>query len=195
MSSFWERTSAPSTGDANFTNNNYGGNSPCVLGYPQWWTGSTLSNCVGYAYGRWLEMGAGSDAAVRGMSNAPSYIMRTKSEYISSTPNRGAAVLFTQPIALYDTGHIAIVENYDDTYIYCSESNYGSALSTGYGWRRVTYNRNSAYGYLQFPGESPGPSPGPEPTPTTTYTARAMCDLDPSLGYAKVALVSKDTWD
>ena len=134
-----------------------------------------------------------SELDARGMANAPSYVMREKSQYISSSPNRGAAVLFKQPIALYDTGHIAIVENYDGTYLYCSESNYGRSISSGYGWRRATYNRSSAYGYLQFPGESPDPGPTPGPTPTTTYTARAMCDLDPSIAYAKVALVPKDT--
>lgn len=119
-----------------------------------------------------MEMGAGSDAAARGMANAPSWIVRNRSDYISSTPNRGAAVLFFSPIALYSTGHIAIVENYDDTYLYCSESNWGSSRYSGLGWRRTTYNRSDAYGYLQFPGESPGPDPGP--TPTGTYTINFM---------------------
>lgn len=154
--SYWQRTSCPSSGDSNFTMADAGGVSPCIPGDPQLWTGSTLANCVGYVWGRWSEMGCAAEATARGMANSASYIRREKSGYRSDSPNRGACVVFTYQ-------HVAIVESYDDNYIYCTQSSY----QRGATWETTTYSRSNStiWGYLQFPGDSPTPGPTPTPEP------------------------------
>ena len=165
---YWRRTSRPDYRDPHFTMSSSGGYSPCVQGSVPWWPGSTLSNCVGYVWGRWSEMGYGNTATAYGFANAPSYIKRKaieRGEY-SSSPNRGSAAIFFSPIALYSTGHIAIVESWDDYNVYCTESNYGSAVDSNLAWREVTYSRSVVDGYILFPeGGDPGPGPGPDPDP------------------------------
>ena len=58
-------------------------------------------------------MGYGSTATAYGFTNAPSYIKRKaieRGEY-SSSPNQGSAAIFFSPVAVYPTGHGAIVES------------------------------------------------------------------------------------
>lgn len=146
--SYWRRTEAPKAFDANFTGIAYKGLSQCVtdLEHPAW-TGSTLWNCVGYVWGRWSEMGYGTEATERGLTNSASWIIRNKKAFLSSDPSVGAVALFDVGTFSKYYSHVAIVESFDDNYIYVTESDYYSFL-----WREQTYSRSMPSCYMPLPG-------------------------------------------
>ena len=143
----------------------YGGNSICIQGYPPLFTGCTLSNCVGWAWGRWQQINGSVDPRLPA-SNAGNWWRQAQNAGMNtgSTPQLGAVACFN--------GHVAIVEEIapDGSYINCSESDYGGNAFT---YRTRYRSQNWSYpGYAQFQGfiyqndtPTPGPGPGPEPEP------------------------------
>lgn len=116
---FVPRLTIPSNTDLNWIKTTYGGYNHCILGSPSYGTGSVLSNCTGYAWGRWREL-LGHDHNLS-TGNASNWYGHTSDGYQrGSTPKLGA-------VACWGTGdgHVAIVEHITLTYIRCSESGWG----------------------------------------------------------------------
>lgn len=143
----------------------HGGNSPCIQGHPPVFTGCTVANCVGWAWGRWQQINGSIDSRLP-YSNAGNWWRQAQSAGMNtgSEPQLGAVICFN--------GHVAIVEEIaaDGTYINCSESDYGTNF---FAYRTRYRSQNWSYpGYSQFQGfiyqndtPTPGPGPGPEPEP------------------------------
>lgn len=113
-----------------------GGWSPCIKGKPTDPTANVLSNCVGYANGRFNEI---IDIAkdITGCTystlccNAENWIERAKAAglEIGQTPRRGAVMCWQRGETLNGkdgAGHVEIVEDiYNNNKVYTSASNYG----------------------------------------------------------------------
>lgn len=140
-----------------------GGNSPCILGSPLYQSGCTLSNCVGWAWGR-FNQGRGSVDSRLPSGNAGSWYARAQAAGMptGSEPRLGAVLCLSG-------GHVAIVEEIaaDGSFINCSESDYGGAAFS----YRTRYRSNNwelaVHGFQGFiyQDESYTPEPGPDPEP------------------------------
>lgn len=125
------RTTKPCKGNKFFITKSKGGYSQCVKGYPTDKDCDVLSNCVGYACGRFNEI-IGSMKYPLLNCNAENFIERAKSLglTIASYPTLGGIMVWQKGKTLSGVdgaGHVAIVERIDSaTQIYTSESNYGS---------------------------------------------------------------------
>lgn len=104
----------------------YGGYSPCIAGYPLYQQGCTLANCVGWAWGRYCEIKGEIDNDLP-TGNAGTWYTTAQQRGMSvgQEPALGAVICFSG-------GHVAIVEYISDdgSYICCSESDYGGAAFT-----------------------------------------------------------------
>lgn len=126
------RTTCPS-------NNKYyirqvnGGWNGAVQGKPTKSGANVLSNCVGYANGRFAEIQGLGYIKYQLVCNAENFIEKAKAYglKISSTPKQGGIMVWQKGNTLnsYDgAGHVAIVERVDSTNkIYTSESAYGGS--------------------------------------------------------------------
>ena len=141
-----------------------GGISPCIPGSPLLETGSTLSNCVGWAWGRYQQIHGSVDPRLPA-SSAGSWYRQAQAAGMStgSTPALGAVLCL-------GGGHVAIVEEIadDGTFINCSESDYGGAAFT----YRTRYRANNYelsvggfQGFIYNDSFDPPPGPGPDPEP------------------------------
>lgn len=142
-----------------------GGNSPCILGNPPYQTGCTLSNCVGWAWGRYCQIRGSADPLLP-TGNAGQWWRQAQinGKNTGSEPALGAVICFD--------GHVAIVEEIaaDGSFINCSESDWGGAA---FIYRTRYRSQNWSFtGYSPFQGfiyqddqPTPGPGPGPEPEP------------------------------
>lgn len=108
----------------------YGGYSPCISGYPLYFKGSVLANCVGYATGRFNEIGGYGSIkyAIRG--NAENWIDNCpKTLKIGTEPKQGCVMVWQRGATKQEkdgAGHVAIVEKVINSYtIFTSESGYG----------------------------------------------------------------------
>ena len=106
------------------------GVSPCVYGNPQAWQYSSLSNCVGYVWGRVYEIlvSVGREDIAKTLQNPPN----AKSFWAKFMPSweRGQEAR-VGAIAVWDTGanragHVAIVEAVDNEVV-VSASDYGGS--------------------------------------------------------------------
>ncbi|MGA4517425.1 CHAP domain-containing protein [Solibacillus silvestris] len=129
---FNARTSSPSTSNKYYIHTSGGGYNKCIKikGY------DCLPNCVGYAYGRYMEA-AGKTACSLPRSNAEDWIASAKSKGFETgdVPKLGAVLCFRKGKVKNSSdgcGHVLIVEkiNYNDagkiTSILCSQSGYKS---------------------------------------------------------------------
>lgn len=143
----------------------HGGNSPCIQGNPPLFTGCTLANCVGWAWGRWQQINGSIDPRLP-KSNAGNWWRQANTAGMNtgSEPQLGAVICFN--------GHVAVVEEIaaDGSFINCSESDWGGDAFT---YRTRYRSQNWSFtGYSPFQGfiyqndtPTPGPGPGPEPEP------------------------------
>ena len=154
MSTFVPRTTAPSSSDPNWIRYTYGGRNRCIIsdtaytyGYS---AGSVLPNCVGYAWGRFMEI-LGEEPKLS-TGNAGLWYSYTADGYQRGTePQLGAVACWSKP---GDYGHVAIVEQINsDGSIVTSNS--------GWGWKsprgpvemiRGTYPRWTTWSGYQFQG-------------------------------------------
>ena len=141
MSAFTPRLSRPTNTDLRWINTAYGGYNQCILGSPSYGTGSVLSNCVGYAWGRWLEI-LNATTCNLSTNQAEIWYLNTGDGYRrGSDPKLGAVICYDEPGV--GSGHVAIVEqiNYDSlgniTSLVLSESVYGG----------VTFRLQTVYAY------------------------------------------------
>ena len=124
------RNKKPEKGNKFYTRKASGGYSTCVKGKPTDEC-DVLSNCVGYACGRFNEI-IGEMKYPSLNCNAENFIERAKNTYgleVSDVPTLGGIMVWQKGSTLGSSdgaGHVAIVERIDSSnQIFTSESNYG----------------------------------------------------------------------
>lgn len=142
------RTSKPGAGNKFFITTGAGGYSRCIVGKPKDSQCNVLSNCVGYACGRFNEI-IGSMKYPYLNCNAENFIERAKNTYglqVVSYPTLGGIMVWKKGNTLSGNdgaGHVAVVERIDSAnQIYTSESGYGGSAF----WNSVRKNTNGRWG-------------------------------------------------
>lgn len=175
------RTSKPGTSNKFYITKSKGGYSSCIQGKPTDSQCDVLSNCVGYACGRFNEIiGAMKYPALN--CNAENFIERAKRLGLNvvSYPTLGGIMVWQKGKTLSGNdgaGHVAVVEKIiDGNTIYTSESGYGGSAF----WNSTRKNSNGRWGLgnsYTFRGCIINPVIGdvhyvapvePTPTPSTT---------------------------
>lgn len=143
---FCARTGRP-TGGIFYNNGNNNGASWCVNGNPTDSRCNVLSNCVGYACGRFNEI-IGSMKYKTLCCNAENFIERAKDAglQISNVPTLGGIMVWQKGATLngYDgAGHVEVVERIDNAnQIYTSASNWGGTTF----YNAIRNNSNGRWG-------------------------------------------------
>lgn len=173
------RTSKPQAGNKYYIRQVSGGWNGAVQGKPTD-ACNVLANCVGYANGRFNEIGAYGECKYQLVSNAENFIEHAKKQglQVVDYPTLGGIMVFQKGETLNGSdgaGHVMIVERIDNAnQIYTSESGYGSNAF----WNSLRTNNNGRWGMgkgytfrgcIVNPaigpviGEDPKPEPIPEP--------------------------------
>ncbi len=174
------RTTKPTSGNKFFITKSKGGYSTCIQGSPTDSQCNVLSNCVGYACGRFNEIiGAMKYPSLN--CNAENFIERAKNTYgleISSVPTLGGIMVWQKGTLSGNNGagHVAIVEKIiDSNTIYTSESGYGGSAF----WNSTRRNTNGRWGLgsaYTFRGCIVNPAIGKVVAPTPTPSAKKSID-------------------
>lgn len=141
------RTSKPGAGNKFFITTKAGGYSRCIVGKPTDSQCNVLSNCVGYACGRFNEI-IGSMKYPYLNCNAENFIERAKSAglQVVNYPTLGGIMVWQKGDTLSGNdgaGHVAVVERIDSAnQIYTSESAYGGSAF----WNSIRKNTNGRWG-------------------------------------------------
>lgn len=127
---FTKRTVKPEKGNKYYIRKASGGWSPCIQGSPKDPDCDVLSNCVGYAIGRFNEIGGYGACKYLSSVNAENFIQFKGSDLeAGQTPKPGACMVWQKGATLSGAdgaGHVAIVEQVmSDTEVMTSESAYG----------------------------------------------------------------------
>lgn len=147
MATYKPRLSAPSATNANYLHTSVSGKNSCI----HIKNGSCLPNCVGYAFGRWIELLGKTPKLSRG--NAENWWGYNDGYKRGQTPKLGAVVCWAKGkvgVGSDGAGHVAIVEQINpDGSIVCSESNYGG---TRFNLRtlKAPYSLGSKYTFQGF---------------------------------------------
>lgn len=176
------RTSKPGAGNKFFITTGAGGYSHCIVGKPTDSQCNVLSNCVGYACGRFNEI-IGSMKYPYLNCNAENFIERAKSAglQVVNYPALGGIMVWQKGDTLSGNdgaGHVAIVERIDSAnQIYTSESGYGGSAF----WNSIRKNTNGRWGIgsgYSFRSCIINPAIGDvhyvEPTPTPTPSGETI---------------------
>lgn len=174
------RTTKPTSGNKFFITKSKGGYSTCIQGSPTDSQCNVLSNCVGYACGRFNEIiGAMKYPSLN--CNAENFIERAKNTYgleISSVPTLGGTMVWQKGTLSGNdgAGHVAVVEKIiDSNTIYTSESGYGGSAF----WNSTRRNTNGRWGLgsaYTFRGCIVNPAIGKVVAPTPTPSAKKSVD-------------------
>ena len=174
------RTTKPTSGNKFFITKSKGGYSTCIQGSPTDSQCNVLSNCVGYACGRFNEIiGAMKYPSLN--CNAENFIERAKNTYgleISSVPTLGGIIVWQKGTLSGNdgAGHVAVVEKIiDSNTIYTSESGYGGSAF----WNSTRRNTNGRWGLgsaYTFRGCIVNPAIGKVVAPTPTPSAKKSVD-------------------
>lgn len=174
------RTTKPTSGNKFFITKSKGGYSTCIQGSPTDSQCNVLSNCVGYACGRFNEIiGAMKYPSLN--CNAENFIERAKNTYgleISSVPTLGGIMVWQKGTLSGNdgAGHVAVVEKIiDSNTIYTSESGYGGSAF----WNSTRRNTNGRWGLgsaYTFRGCIVNPAIGKVVAPTPTPSAKKGVD-------------------
>ena len=139
---FTMRTTKPDAGNKYYIRKAQGGYSNAIYGKPTDSECNVLSNCVGYAYGRFNEIGGYGYCKYLAPVNAENFIQYKGSCEVGMVPKVGACMVWEGKGDL--AGHVAIVEKvYDNNHVYTSESGYGSKNPF---WNSHRYNNNGRWG-------------------------------------------------
>ena len=139
---FTMRTTKPGAGNKYYIRKAQGGYSNAIYGKPTDSECNVLSNCVGYAYGRFNEIGGYGYCKYLAPVNAENFIQYKGSCEVGMVPKVGACMVWEGKGDL--AGHVAIVEKvYDNNHVYTSESGYGSKKPF---WNSHRYNNNGRWG-------------------------------------------------
>lgn len=139
---FVPRLTAPAPSDLRWIKTTYGGYNRCVLGNPSYGTGSVLANCVGFCWGRWLELLNATNCQLS-TGNADHWYTHSDPYQRGSAPRLGAIACWSGG----SSGHVASVEKITATAITCSESAYN-----GYAFRVHDYDINMSRSGFTFQG-------------------------------------------
>lgn len=161
---FIPRFEAPRYDDKNYLIINYGGYNRCI----EIENGSVLPNCVGYAYGRFMEE-QGLTSCRLSTGDAKNFYSNTADNYArGQEPKLGAIICFDGG----KYGHLAVVEEITDEYINCSNSMYGGSkfyMKKYYKKDGYSFQGNTGYykcqGFIYPEVEFKDEEPQPEPTP------------------------------
>lgn len=127
---FSMRTTKPEKGNKYYNTKANGGYSDAIKGKPVNKDCDVLSNCVGYAYGRFNEIGKYGYCKYLRPVNAEKFIEYRGSLEVGNIPKVGAVMVWKKGQTLNGddgAGHVAIVEKViDENTVYTSESNYGA---------------------------------------------------------------------
>ena len=139
---FTMRTTKPGAGNKYYIRKAQGGYSNAIYGKPTDSECNVLANCVGYAYGRFNEIGGYGYCKYLAPVNAENFIQYKGSCEVGMVPKVGACMVWEGKGDL--AGHVAIVEKvYDNNHVYTSESGYGSKNPF---WNSHRYNNNGRWG-------------------------------------------------
>ena len=160
------RNTKPEKGNKYYIRKANGGYSNAIQGYPTDPDCNVLSNCVGYAYGRFNEIGEYGYCKYLAPVNVERFIEFAGSCEISMKPSKGACMVWEGKGDL--AGHVAIVEDiYDDGSLYISASDYGGRAF----YNQRIHNSNGRWGLsanYKFLGFIKNPAVKDEPTPAPT---------------------------
>ena len=127
---FVPRTTKPEAGNKYYIRKANGGYSDAIQGKPTDPECNVLSNCVGYAYGRFNEIGGYGECKYLCPTNAENFMQLKGSLEAGMEPKLGACMVWQKGATLNGTdgaGHVAIVEKIvSSTEIITSESGWNS---------------------------------------------------------------------
>lgn len=176
VSEFKMRTTKPEAGNKYYITKANGGWSNAIKGSPVDSDCDVLPNCVGYAYGRFNEIGGYGYCKYLSPVNAEKFMQYKGSLEVGQSPRLGACMVWQKGNTLDGSdgaGHVAIVEKiYSSTQIMTSESAYGgkafytSTRNKGDG----NWGMGSAYKFLGFIYNPAVNSSSSATTSTTTVT-------------------------
>lgn len=154
---FTPRLTRPEAGNPYYNTKANGGYSDAVQGKPTDSGCDALSNCVGYAYGRFNEIGGYGRMKYLRPVNAENFIQNAGGLTVSQTPQLGACMVWRKGATLSGSdgaGHVAIVEQViSQTRVITSES--GSGVSTPF-WTKTrnrgdgNWGAGAGYTFLGF---------------------------------------------
>ena len=155
---FTPRLTRPKSGNKYYIRKANGGYSNAVKGQPTDSQCDVLSNCVGYAYGRFNEIGGYGYCKYLAPVNAENFIQYKGSCKVGQTPKVGACMVWQKGPTLKGSdgaGHVAIVEKVvSDTEVVTSESGWNSSKPFWTQTRKKGSNgrwgASSAYTFLGF---------------------------------------------
>lgn len=159
MTVFVPRTACPTKKDLFFMREGYGGYSQCIAGNPLKYTGSALSNCVGYAWGRAAELegnknctigvpGSRLKAGKHNPTSAYAWMNYTNGRKTGKTPKLGAVCVWKSTVKA-NYGHVAVVEEvFSDGSWLSSESAYGGKAFVNRKYNKNCFRTN--YKFLGF---------------------------------------------
>lgn len=144
---FKPRLTKPEAGNKYYNTKGNGGYSDAIKGKPTDAGCDVLSNCVGYAYGRFNEIGGYGCCKYLRPTNAENFIQYKGNLEVGQTPKLGACMVWRKGASLNGSdgaGHVAIVEKIvSDTQIVTSESGWNS--STPF-WTKTRNKGNGNWG-------------------------------------------------
>lgn len=154
---FTPRLTRPEVGNPYYNTVANGGYSDAIRGKPTDPGCDVLSNCVGYAYGRFNEIGGYGRIKYLRPVNAENFIAHAGGLTVSQTPSLGACMVWRKGATLSGSdgaGHVAIVEKVlSPTQVVTSESGYG--VSTPF-WTKTrnkgdgNWGAGAGYTFLGF---------------------------------------------
>ncbi|MBQ8829690.1 MAG: CHAP domain-containing protein [Burkholderiaceae bacterium] len=155
---FVPRLTRPTAGNKYYIRKANGGYSNAIAGKPTDKDCNVLSNCVGYAYGRFNEIGGYGYCKYLAPVNAENFIQYKGSCTVGQTPKLGACMVWQKGNTLSASdgaGHVAIVEKViSDTEVVTSESGWGDKRVFWTQTRKKGSNGNwgagSNYKFLGF---------------------------------------------
>lgn len=184
MAEFKPRTTKPEAGNKYYITKAKGGYSDAIQGKPTDPDCNVLSNCVGYAYGRFNEIGGYGCCKYLRPVNAENFIQYANGLEVGQTPKIGACMVWKKGATLSNSdgaGHVAIVEKViSNTEIVTSESGYNSSKPF---WTKTRKKGNGNWGAgsgYTFLGFIYNPAPcckDASSTTATTTTEKAAYSL------------------
>lgn len=156
-SKFTPRLTKPEKGNKYYNTKSNGGYSGAIKGSPTDSDCDVLANCVGYAYGRFNEIGGYGSCKYLSPVNAENFIQYKGNLEVGQTPKLGACMVWQKGSTLFGSdgaGHVAIVEKIvSDTEVVTSESGYGASTPFWTQTRKKgagNWGQSSAYKFLGF---------------------------------------------
>lgn len=182
MATFKPRTTKPEEGNKYYITKSKGGYSGAIQGKPTDPDCNVLSNCVGYAVGRFNEIGGYGCCKYLSPVNAENFIQYANGLEVGQTPKLGACMVWRKGATLSNSdgaGHVAIVEKIiSSTQIVTSESGWNSSPFWTKTRNKGNGNWGAGSGYT-FLGFIYNPAPCCKDSATANTTQAEKADSAP----------------